>query len=233
MNVELYARTSTKDGRQTPELQIEELRRYAAIREWKVVRETIETESGAKRRPLWEALLVRLEAREGEARAVLAVELSRFGRSLQHLVEVGERLRTVGAELVATRQNIDTTTPTGRLLFGILAALAQFERELIQERVTAGVRRAIAKREGAWGRARVSIPRAALQRAAELAGKGVPWQGIAEALAKDGYMQPAKRTGKRQHLERPWPTGTLQDAVARLGLPVGSKWPGGAKRRAP
>lgn len=231
MNVELYARTSTRDGRQTPELQVEELRRYAAMRGWTVVRETVEEESGVKARPKFEAVLERLE--RGEAKAVLSVELSRFGRSMPHLVRVSERLKAVGAELVATRQNIDTTTPTGRLLFGILASLAQFERELIQERVTAGVRRAIAKREGAWGRARVGIPMAALQRASNLVTKGDTWAEAAEALAQIGYVQPARATGKRQHLARPWATGTLRDAVLRVGLPVGPKWHPGTKRRGP
>lgn len=220
MNVEVYARVSTKD-KQTPELQIEELRRYAEIRQWRIVRETIETESGAKKRPLWEALLDRLERREGGATAVLAVELSRFGRSLGHLVDVGERLRAVGAELIATRQNIDTTTSAGRLLFGILASLAQFERELIQERVTAGVRRAIDKREGAWGRHRAGIPRDALQHASNLVTTGKQtWATVSAVLAKAGYLQPARTTGRRQHPARPWPTGTLRDAVARVGLPI-------------
>ncbi len=219
MNVELYARTSTKDGRQTPELQIEELRRYAALRGWNVVGEVIEEESGyGKARPKFEAMLRRIEA--GDARGLLSVELSRWGRSLHHLIETAMRIKTVDGQLIATRQNIDTSTPIGRYMFNSLGAAAEFEHDLIQERVTAGVRRAIDKRGGAWGRSRAGIPRATLERAYELVASGKSWATAAVMLWRSGSGQPARATGRRQHPARPWPTGTLRDAVARaVGLP--------------
>jgi DNA invertase Pin-like site-specific DNA recombinase len=212
----LYARVSTKD-KQDPQLQIDELRRYADVRGWEVTAELIELESGAKTdRPMFERALRLIEG--GAAGILASVELSRWGRSTAHLLQVAERLKAVSGELVATRQNIDTTTPAGRLLFSILAALAQFERELTQERVTAGVRRAIAKRGGAWGRQRVGLPQAALDRAAELHRKGFSWEAISAALAKANHLQPARTTGKRQHPARPWSKATLRDALARVGL---------------
>ena len=231
MNVELYARTSTKDGRQTPELQIEELRRYAALRGWNVVHETIEEISGyEKKRPKFEEVLRRIEG--GESRGLLSVELSRWGRSLHHLIETAMRLRTVDGQLIATRQNIDTSTPIGRYMFNSLGAAAEFEHDLIQERVTAGVRHAIEKREGSWGRPREGIPMEALQQASNhVTRAGLSWAEASRLLAKVGYMQPAKTTGKRQHPARPWPTGTLQDAVERVGLPAAPEWrPGQAPR---
>lgn len=214
----LYARASTKD-KQHPELQIEELRAVAVQRGWTVVGEFIEHESGSKiDRPKFNAALGIVRA--GGADVFAAVELSRFGRSLSHLVDVAAELSAHGADLVCTRQPIDTTTPAGRLLFHILAAMAQFEKELIRERVTAGVRHARAKRGGAWGRGRQPIPPEALKLAHHLrTDQAMSWAEVCGELARAGWTQPAKASGKKQHPPRPWPTGTVRDALARVGIP--------------
>src|SRR5207253_8211808 len=73
---------------------------------------------------------------------VACVKLDRLARSTHHLVTLAKELEVIGVELVVTEQAIDTTTPAGRLLFHVLASIAEFERELIRERVIAGVRRA-------------------------------------------------------------------------------------------
>ncbi len=76
---------------------------------------------------------------------VVATKLDRLARSTHQLISLGKELEALGVDLVITEQALDTTTPTGRLLFHVLAALAEFERELIRDRVVAGIRRARAQ----------------------------------------------------------------------------------------
>jgi DNA invertase Pin-like site-specific DNA recombinase len=76
---------------------------------------------------------------------VACVRLDRLARSTHHLLSLGRELEALGVDLVATEQAVDTTTPAGRLLFAVLGAIAEFERDLIRERVVAGMRRARVK----------------------------------------------------------------------------------------
>jgi DNA invertase Pin-like site-specific DNA recombinase len=138
----LYARVSTTD--QSPDLQLESLRAYIGARGWLATEYVDHGISGAKdRRPGLDALLE--AARRRRIDVVVAVKLDRLARSTHHLVVLAKELEALGVDLVITDQAIDTTTPTGRLLFHMLAAISEFERELIRERVIAGVRRAKAK----------------------------------------------------------------------------------------
>jgi putative DNA-invertase from lambdoid prophage Rac len=213
----LYARASTKD-KQHPEHQIAELRTEAARRGWSIVDEVTEKESGRKDdRPMWVAALDRVLL--GEADGIASVELSRWGRSTQHLLQVSAALRAAGRHLVCTRQPIDTTTPAGRLLFTMLAAVAEFEADLTRERVRAGVAAAKTRRGGTWGRTREHLDAVALRLAEQGLDNGLSWRQLSAALAAAGYVQPARAEGKSKHPARPWPTGTLRDALARVGLP--------------
>jgi DNA invertase Pin-like site-specific DNA recombinase len=213
----LYARASTKD-KQNPEHQLAELRTWAAGRGHEVVAAEIERESGRKDdRPVFGALLGRVLRREADGLA--CTELSRFGRSVAHLLEVSKALEQAGAELVCTRQPVDTTTPAGRLLFTVLAAVAAFEADLTRERVRAGVAYAIKQRGGAWGRGRETPGPIAMQHVREFRAMGCPWRKIAERLAAMGHTQPARAHGRSAHPARPWPIGTLRDALARVELP--------------
>lgn len=217
MRFVLYARASTKD-KQHPEHQIAELRAEAARRGWTIEQEFIEHESGRKdERPMWLAALGRVLT--GHADGVAAVELSRFGRSTRHLLDVANAIREAGGHLVCTRQPIDTTTPVGRLVFTMLAALAEFEADLVRERVIAGVRHAKLRRGGAWGRGRETIPPVALSLASAARQVGKSWRETASVLANAGYAQPARSHGRSAHPSRPWPIGTLRDAMAAVGLP--------------
>jgi len=138
----LYARVSTTD--QTPENQLTALRAFAAARGWRVTEFVDHGVSGAKeRRPALDALLAGARARKIDV--VACVKLDRLARSVHHLVTLAKEFESLGVDLVAVDQAVDTTTPSGRLLFHVLSAIAEFERDLIRERVIAGIRRAKAQ----------------------------------------------------------------------------------------
>jgi len=138
----LYGRVST--GEQSTESQLHALRRYAEARGWGVQEFIDHGVSGAReRRPALDRLVKAARARQIDIVAV--TKLDRLARSTHHLVTLGRELAELGVDLVVLDQQIDTTTPTGRLLFHMLAAIAEFERDLIRERVKAGLERAKAK----------------------------------------------------------------------------------------
>src|SRR5215469_5638518 len=142
--VALYSRVSTNHG-QDPELQLRELREYAASRGWMIIEEYVDHGvSGTKAsRPALNQLMAAAHRRKVDA--VLVWKLDRFGRSLQHLVNALAELEVLGVAFVSLRDNLDLSTPSGRLMFQIVGAMAEFERALIQERVKAGLRNAKAK----------------------------------------------------------------------------------------
>jgi DNA invertase Pin-like site-specific DNA recombinase len=145
-SVALYARMSTLD--QSCDMQLEDLRRYAA--RFAHSREYVEVGvSGAQRhRPQLDALMK--DARKRLFDVVLVWKFDRFARSVKHLVDSLEEFRALGVDFVSYTEGIDTTTPSGELLFHIMGAVAQFERDLIAERVRAGIAhaRAMGKRIG-------------------------------------------------------------------------------------
>jgi DNA invertase Pin-like site-specific DNA recombinase len=140
----IYCRVSTLTN-QNVEMQIRDLRELAARRGFEVVREYCdEGISGAKNsRPALNEMLV--DARRGKFRVLLVWKLDRLGRSLAHLVRLLEELRTCNVELVSYCEGLDFTTTTGKLLYQVLSAFAEFERDCIRERVRAGMRNARAK----------------------------------------------------------------------------------------
>src|SRR5664280_2952828 len=142
--VALYARVSTLNG-QDPEMQLRELREYAVRRGWTVTGEYVDQGvSGSKEsRPELNQLVTDAHRRQFDA--VLVWKIDRFGRSLKHLVNALEDLAAYGVAFVSLRDNLDLSTPSGRLMFQIIGAMAEFERSLIQERVRAGLRNARAK----------------------------------------------------------------------------------------
>lgn len=154
--VAIYARVSTVDKGQDPETQLRELRQLADQRGWEVVDEYVDRISGAARsRPGLDRLLA--DAQAGRLDVVLVWKLDRLGRSLRHLLEVLDDLATWGVGFVSARDaGIDSTTATGRLLLQLVAVFASYERELIRERVVAGVRRAQAEGKHC-GRPRVEM----------------------------------------------------------------------------
>src|SRR5450755_4819469 len=143
--IALYARVSTLNGHQDPEMQLRELREYARLRGWKIFGEYVDNGvSGSKEsRPALNRLMADAHSRRFDA--VLVWKIDRFGRSLKHLVNALADLAALGVAFVSLRDNLDLSTPSGRLMFQIIGAMAEFERALIQERVRAGLRNARAK----------------------------------------------------------------------------------------
>lgn len=138
--VVLYARVSTKE--QHPENQLLALRGYAKSRDWKVAREFVDQGvSGAKEsRPALNDLMD--FARKRKTDIVLCWRFDRFARSSRHLLNTLEEFRALGVDFVSFQESIDTTTPAGKMVFSMVAAIAEFERTLIRERVVAGLQRA-------------------------------------------------------------------------------------------
>ena len=176
IRVALYARTSTVD--QHPEMQLVELRAVAAQRGWQVVKEFVDLgHSGGKdRRPALDEMM-KLTA-VGGVDLVAVWKFDRFARSTQHLLRALETFRLQGVEFFSQRDAIDTSTPAGRFAFTIIAAVGELERELIRERVRAGV--AHAKRSGKHcGRPAKVVNLAAVQKMRQ---SGMPLREIATAL---------------------------------------------------
>jgi DNA invertase Pin-like site-specific DNA recombinase len=139
----IYVRVSSAE--QDTDMQEAELRQYVESRGWEYVVYRDKAQSGAKNdRPALNTMLSDLGRRKFDVVVVWA--LDRLARSLKQLLTIGEECRSLGVDLVSLRQNIDTTLPAGRLTFQILGAVAEFERELLRERVKAGM--APAKRTG-------------------------------------------------------------------------------------
>jgi putative DNA-invertase from lambdoid prophage Rac len=141
MRTAIYARVSTTD--QTNTIQVRELKEYVERRGWEGAGIYQDQMSGAKAsRPGLDQLMA--DARLRRFDAVVVWKLDRFGRSLVHCVSGIQELASVGIRFIATSQGLDTdeSNPASKLLMHILAAVAQFERELIRERVSAGMRAA-------------------------------------------------------------------------------------------
>ncbi len=144
MRAGLYARVSTSDQR--PDAQLDVLRAHAGARGWTVAGEFVDHGiSGARqRRPALDTIMAAARRREIDIVAVAAFD--RFARSVPHLLAALEEFRALGVEFVSLREQIDTATPLGRMVFTLVAAVAELERELIRERVRAGI--AAARKRG-------------------------------------------------------------------------------------
>ena len=136
LRVGLYARVSTYDQKTLP-LQIRAMREYAARRNWTIAQQIKEVGSGASQRELRETLIA--HARRREIDVVLVWRLDRWGRSVADLLATLHELQQLGVGFVSLTEALDLTTPTGRAMAGLLAVFAEFEREILRERVRAGL----------------------------------------------------------------------------------------------
>ena len=199
MRVAIYARVSTANNGQDPSMQTRELREYAERRGWKVFAEYVDIGiSGTKEtRPELDRLMADAHRRRFDA--VVVWKFDRFARSVIHLLRALETFRAQGIEFVSFSEQLDTSTPAGKMVFTVLGAVAELERGLIVERVKAGLRNAKAKGKR-LGRPKVSVDST---RIATLRRAGRSWSEI------------ANETG--------WTKGTVQRSFygkkSRPGLP--------------
>lgn len=189
LRVALYGRVSTLDKGQDVNLQLNELREYSTRRNWHVTGEYVDNGvSGAKEsRPELNRLMA--DAKRRKFDAVLVWKLDRFGRSLKHLVLSLADLESLGIAFVSLRDGFDLSTPSGRLMFQIIGAMGEFERNLIRERVKAGMAHARAKGRK-LGRSKVHVDIKAVE-ARRAKGESL------RAIARDLGVSPAllvKRT---------------------------------------
>ena len=143
MKIGCYARVSTHD-QQTLTLQRDAMAAYAQQRGWSIMVAINEVGSGGRERPQRDQLM--RAARRREIDAIVVWRLDRWGRSVVDLVNTLHELHALGVGFISLHEALDFTTPTGRAMAGLLAIFAQFEREILRERVKAGI--AQARRHG-------------------------------------------------------------------------------------
>jgi DNA invertase Pin-like site-specific DNA recombinase len=191
MRAAIYARVSTFD--QEPENQLQELRRYVEARGWTAVEYVDRGVSGAKdRRPALDQVVG--DAKRRRFDVLVCWRLDRLGRNLKHLVTLIEDLQALGIAFVSLGEGIDCTTPAGKLQLHILAALAEFERGRIRERVLAGLRRARTQGKR-LGRPKAAVPVTRVQHVGDLS--------VHEAAAVLGVSRSTVKRWRRQVQQSP------------------------------
>ena len=139
MRTALYARVSTVNNGQDVSIQVREFEEFCASRRWTAIDRYIDTGiSGSKdSRPELNRLMA--DAKRRKFDAVVVYRFDRFARSTRHLVNALAEFNALGIQFISMHEGIDTSTPNGRLVFGIFASIAEFERDLIRERVRSGI----------------------------------------------------------------------------------------------
>lgn len=176
IRVALYARISDRD-QHSLDFQLDALREHVERRRWAIASESREVGSGAVRRPMREQVMT--EARQRQIDAIAVWKLDRWGRSLPDLITTLDELRELDVAFVSVTESLDFSTAPGRAMAGLLAVFAQFERELLHERIRAGIANARAKG------VRFGRPRTALNKAFEvqsMIAQGYTVSSVARAL---------------------------------------------------
>src|SRR6202162_2001706 len=177
MRAAIYARVSTSNQGQDPHVQTRELGEFCERRGWTLLEYVDIGISGTKeKRPALDRLVADAHRRKFDV--VIVWRFDRFARSVSHLLRALETFKALGIEFVSLSEQVDTTTPTGKMIFTVLGAVAELERSLIAERVRAGLRNARAKGKR-LGRPTKQIDAAQI---AALRADGVPWRRIGEML---------------------------------------------------
>ena len=178
MRVAIYARVSTANNGQDPTMQTRELREYIERRGWQLTSEYVDVGiSGTKeKRPELDRLMADAHRRRFDC--VVVWKFDRFARSVSHLLRALETFKAQGIEFVSFSEQMDTSTPAGKMVFTVLGAVAELERSLIVERVKAGLRNAKAKGKRLGRPKRVVDSRRIAARRAQGAG----WKRIAAEM---------------------------------------------------
>jgi DNA invertase Pin-like site-specific DNA recombinase len=176
MTVAIYARVSTANNGQDPTMQTRELREYCVRRGWNIADEYVDLGmSGTKeKRPELDRLMADAHRRRFDA--VIVWKFDRFARSVSHLLRALETFKAQGIEFVSFSEQMDTSTPAGKMVFTVLGAVAELERSLIVERVKAGLRNAKTKGKQ-LGRPKVEIDS---HRIVKLRSAGRSWSEISQ-----------------------------------------------------
>jgi len=178
VRVAAYARISTNSGKQSADMQTREVEEYCQRRGWQIAVEYVDQGiSGAKEhRPELDRLMA--DAHQRKFDAVVVWKFDRFARSVSHLLRALETFRILGVEFVSLSEQVDTSTPTGKMVFTVLGAVGELERSLIVERVRAGLRNARARGKR-LGRPRVPVDASKVVR---LRAQGESWAAISQGL---------------------------------------------------
>ncbi len=174
--IAIYARVSTKNNGQDPETQLMALREYAKARGFEIFSEYVDVGiSGAKeKRPALDQLMD--HARKRRFDVVLVARFDRFARSTRHLVLALDEFNALGVDFISLSESVDTSTPMGKMVYTVIAAVAELERSLIRERVVMGLQRAKAQGKK-LGRPRASVDAEKIHR---LRSKGLSLRAIAQ-----------------------------------------------------
>jgi DNA invertase Pin-like site-specific DNA recombinase len=176
--VAIYARVSTTNHGQDVTVQTRDLQEFAEARGWRLFDSYLDLGiSGSKdKRPELDRLMADAHKRRFDVVAVWRFD--RFARSVSHLLRALETFNALGIAFVSLSENVDTTTPIGKMIFTVLGAVAELERSLIVERVRAGLRNARAKGK-TLGRPRTAVDTARIDR---LRASGLSWPKIAAEM---------------------------------------------------
>ena len=187
----IYARVSTRE--QNVDMQLIDLRAYALARGLDITKEYIDYASGSKNdRENYMKLFDDVRKRKTEV--VLVWKFDRFARSTKELINALEDFKDLGVDFISFKENIDTSTPAGKILFTMISAFAEFERAIITERVRAGMEKAKAKGK-ILGRPK--IPPFTIEAALELKRKGLTYKEICRKLkiSKSAYYKLFNKNG--------------------------------------
>jgi DNA invertase Pin-like site-specific DNA recombinase len=190
----IYARVSTSNNGQSPEMQLRELREFCERRGWSVSEEYVDVGVSGSNEDRAELNRLMADAHRRRFDAVVVWKFDRFARSVSHLLRALETFKALGIDFVSLSEQVDTSTPTGKMVFTALGAVAELERSLIAERVRAGIRNARAKGK-TLGRPRVDVD---ASRIAALRAQGCSWgticreTGTGKGTAQRAFYGPPK-----------------------------------------
>jgi DNA invertase Pin-like site-specific DNA recombinase len=193
----LYARVSTLNGHQDPSMQTRELKEYCERRGWQVFDCYVDNGVSGKKDSRPQLNRMMQDAHERRFDVVVVWRFDRFARSVSHLLRALETFNSLGVQFVSLSEAVDTSTPMGKMVFTVLGAVAELERNLIVERVRAGLRHARAKGKR-LGRPKKSVDAAKIR---SLRSAGVSWRTISRQMGVSvGTVFAAAR--RRQEITR-------------------------------